>query len=824
MSLPNELLPVGLLGTGAVAAEAEGYAIERSVRFNSSDSAYLSRTPSSAGNRKTWTWAGWVKRSGLGTYQYIWGNGNSSAENGFMLRLENTDTIRIADWTNTAVWQKITTQVFRDVSAWYHIVVSYDTTNGTAADRVRFYVNGSRVTTFSTNTDPTQNYDGYTNNTSATSIGRWGAQAAYYFSGYLADIHFIDGQALDPTSFGEFDDNGIWQPKAFSGGSYGTNGFHLDFADNSTAAALGTDSSGNGNTWTVNNISVTAGAGNDSLVDVPTNGTETDTGVGGEVRGNYCTWNPLSVITANGAELSNGNLDAKLANARSFGTVAIPRSGKWYFEVTVNSIFSVSGFVNGGAIGVAKVGTSTWSGVNVENGVANDGGIWKNSVLVELLKNATAGDVYGVAYDADTLSLQIYRNGAAYGNAITLDNADYIPTLSGNGNNLSNANSHTANFGQRPFAYTAPSGFKALCTANLPAPTIEDPSTVMDVLLWSGTGGNRSLTGLNMSPDFVWIKQRNQAYSVGHQLYDIVRGAGSLKQLDSSNTTAEGGGNTNQYGYLSSFDSAGFSVTAGSVDSDYVNKSGVTYVAWTWDAGDTTAPNEDGSITSSVRANPSAGFSIVTYTGNRTAGATVGHGLGVAPQLIFIKSRAVTGFGWRTYHASVGNTKYLLLNSTAAADTFSGDWNNTTPGSSVLTLGADGGSGNYPTNDTTTYVAYCFAPVAGYSSFGSYTGNGSADGPFVYTGFRPRWILIKNTTGSGSWVILDANRSSYNVSNLILQPNAANAEGVDTNSNTDFLSNGFKARSGSAFGMNISGSTYIYAAFAESPFQYARAR
>ena len=300
-----------------------GYQIERSLRFNPPDSTYLSRTPGVASNRKTWTWAGWVKRSGTTTswlplFQVY--DGSSTAESDFLQLVIYSDQIGIA--TNT-VWLRRTQAVYRDYSAWMHVVCAFDTTQATGANRVKIYVNGSQVTTFTLSTDPTLNTDYGVNRAVAHQIGQ--RQGSTYFNGYLADVHFIDGQALDPTSFGEFDTNGVWQPKAYSG-SYGTNGFHLPFSDNSTAAALGTDTSGNGNTWTVNNISVAAGAGNDSLVDTPTS-YGTDTGAGGEVRGNYATLNPLD---DNPGGLDNGNLDATYANA--YPTI-IPGSGQWYYEV-----------------------------------------------------------------------------------------------------------------------------------------------------------------------------------------------------------------------------------------------------------------------------------------------------------------------------------------------------------------------------------------------------------------------------------------------------------------------------------------------------------
>jgi hypothetical protein len=286
-------------------AEDADYAIERSLRFNSSDSAYCSFTPASAGNRKTWTWAGWVKRSGISReFDEIFGNaGSSSSSSTIFFGSNNRLYFQALSVSDTYALES--TQLFRDLSAWYHIVAVADTTNATSSDRLRIYVNGARVSALNTANYPPQNYDTFINQSGvAHYLGRMYTNT--YFNGYLADIHFIDGQALDPTSFGEFDTNGIWQPIEYTG-TYGTNGFHLDFADNASTTTIGYDAAGS-NDWTANNLSVTAGAGNDSLVDVPTNGGQTDTGVGGEVRGNYATWNPLDTSNSE-AVLSNGNLD-----------------------------------------------------------------------------------------------------------------------------------------------------------------------------------------------------------------------------------------------------------------------------------------------------------------------------------------------------------------------------------------------------------------------------------------------------------------------------------------------------------------------------------
>jgi len=1026
MSLPNELLPVGLLGTGAVAAE--GYAIERSVRFNSSDSAYLSRTPASAGNRKTWTWAGWVKRSALNSSQVIFSSGPfASPGDVVILQFSNSagnagDTLNLFAYPNSVT----TTRVFRDTSAWYHIVWAFDTTQSTASNRSRLYVNGAQVTDL-TGTYPTQNQDYGVNAVVVHAVGRYTYTSNRYFNGYLADIHFIDGQALDPTSFGEFDTNGIWQPKAYTG-SYGTNGFHLDFSDNSTAAALGTDTSPNGNDWDVNNLftrSVTTlpavafdGSGDylqlaynsdwdlsnsdftieafinstdtttnypsiigrwqaagqalwdfrpqstdagdnfffiynngsssvpinsgafvcdgswhhlavtrsgtnlymfvdgvlktthnigtatisnntnvplyigydpygasyyngftsnlrlikgtalytsnftppsapltavtntkllccqssnsataatvspgtitangdvsattrsdsspdeDSLVDVPTNGTETDTGVGGEVRGNYAT---LNFLTLSGfGSLKNGNLEQEgpdnSTDTIASSTIAV-NTGKWYWEVTaLNSSGTINVGTARGRCGIKPVSDamSVSPGSSASSySYLTSGQKINNSSLANYGTAINTNDVVGIALDLDAKTLTFYLNGVSQGVAYSsLPALEYAPSLAGAGNGVgASAMQWACNFGQRPFAYTAPSGFKALCTANLPAPVVTNPSTVFDTALYQGTGSNLTVTGLGFSPDFIWTKSRSAVDN--HVLIDQIRGVGNI--LLSNSTQAE-----QAYPAFVSFDSNGFTKAA----AESVN--GRTYAAWCWDAGSSTVSNTDGSITSTVRANPSAGFSIVTADNlSYSTSGTIGHGLGTAPHFYVIKTRDTTG-GWTVYHKSSGATKYLFLHTTDAAATSSGPWNNTEPTSSVITIGSWYGSSNYDV------VIYAFAPVAGYSSFGSYTGNGSTDGPFVYTGFRPRWVLVKRTSGTGDWILLDTSRDTYNVATNILRANWNYAELNDSPSRTDFLSNGFKLKSSSAtYGVNATGFAYIYAAFAEHPFQYARAR
>jgi hypothetical protein len=777
-----------------------GYNIERSLRFNSADSAYLNRTPASASNRRTWTWSGWVKRGQLGSRDIFFAAG--TAGNNFGLEFSANNELDIYQYVSAYQWQLISSSLYRDVSAWYHIVLALDTTQATSTNRVKLYVNGVQVTSFSTSTYPTQNTDYLVNSTSQHNISNVSG-ASLYMDGYMTEVYLIDGQALTPSSFGETDSNtGVWKPKAYTG-TYGTNGFYLKFADNSgtTSTTLGKDSSGNGNNWTPNNFSVTAGAGNDSLVDSPTN-YGTDTGVGGEVRGNYATLNPLDK-NASSITLSNGNLQYSTSGT-NYGvrsTFAI-NSGKWYWEanITTKTNEIIIGIADA-AWGLTYVGATSGS-----YGYGASGAKYSNASSAAYGAAYTTNDVIGVALDLDAGTLVFYKNNTSQGTAYSGLSGTFFPAFSGQTSDTVNVN-----FGQRPFAYTAPSGFKALCTQNLPTPTIGATSTTQandyfNPVLYTGNNSTQSITGVGFQPDWVWIKGRSGA--TDHGLYDAVRGV--QKQLESNQTGAE----TTETTGLTAFGADGFTVGALA----QLNTSSATYVAWNWKANGAGSSNTAGTITSTVSANTTSGFSIVTYTGTG-ANATVGHGLGVAPSMLIVKARNSSPTNWGVYHANSNATPqnyYLLLQSTVAATADSLAWNNTAPTSSVFSLGAGGFNIN-----TATHVAYCFAPVAGYSAFGSYVGNGSADGPFVYLGFRPEFIMIKASSEASSWILGDTARSPYNIQGARLFPNAANAE--DNNFLFDYLSNGFKVRNSSS-GNNTNGQTYIYAAFAESPFKYSLAR
>jgi hypothetical protein len=730
---------------------------------------------------------------------------------------------------STASWA-VTSAVYRDPSAWYHIVLAVDTTQATDTNRIKLYVNNQLQTLSAhagASTYPTQNYDtAFNNNVIHELCYGYDNASKSYFDGYLTEVNFIDGQALTPSSFGETDSNtGVWKPKKYDG-TYGTNGFFLKFADNSntTAATLGKDSSGNGNNWTPNNFSVTAGAGNDSLVDSPTS-YGTDTGVGGEVRGNYATLNPLNVPTS--TTFSNGNLQVTNSAFAAASSTIAPQSGKWYMEFVCSAVGSqtaIVGVSNRLDAEAFNGNTQTWQLNYTQTGILQNAGTNNTGY-----STWTTNDVLGLAFNCDTGAASFYKNNTLIG---TITNSAFasVPVVFGcGGGGSSGTNAYTANFGQRAFAYTAPSGFKALCTQNLPTPTIGATSTTQandyfNPVLYtgngdsSGTGITNSISGVGFQPDFIWVKGRSG--SRPHHLVDAVRGIGTdrYRSLQTNTTDAE---RTSEVfngvtGGVISINSDGFTVRSrnGWVGDD-VNAGSETFAAWNWKANGAGSSNTAGTITSTVSANTTSGFSIVTYTGTG-ANATVGHGLGVAPSMLIIKNRtAVSGYNWNVYHASIGNTQRLFLDATSAAA--AGVWNNTSPTSTVFTIA---GAAVYNNNDN--FVAYCFAPVAGYSAFGSYTGNGSTDGPFVYTGFRPRYVLIKSSSNVEEWHVHDTARDTYNLAIADLYPNSSSAE-VTTSNQLDILSNGFKCRSSNS-GTNGSGYTFIYAAFAENPFKYSLAR
>ena len=797
MSVIGSNILAGASGQGG------GYNLTNSLRFRSSASAYLNRTFTTPTSSQKFTWSGWIKRGKLDSsgLQGIFAPYSSGTVYGYLAWYQ--DGIRIFDRLSGGTNYLLqTTAVYRDPSAWYHIVYAVDTTQATASNRVRLYVNGVEVTAFSSSTYPTQNNSTTTNSAIPHRIG-YDESNTGYLDGYQTEVNFIDGQALTPSSFGETNaKTGVWQPKKYSG-TYGTNGFYLPFTDNSALTTssnvgLGKDFSGNGNYWTTNNISITSGSTYDSMMDVPTLTSAT--------TANYCVLNPLSKGT--NTSITNGNLSASYGSAAwtsAFGTLGVS-TGKWYWEATLTS----AGTDVGVGISTNPAGSANsyiGGDVNSWGYYANNGNKWNNGSSSSYGATYANGDVIGIALDLDAGTLTFYKNNTTQGTAFSsLASNTYFPALSVNNS------SFAVNFGQRPFSYTPPTGFVALNTFNLPTPTIGATASTQankyfDVDLWTGTGATQSIT-TDFPVDFAWIKSRSSAN--GHRLFDIVRGA--TKTLSSNSTDAE----ATESDSLTAFTSTGYTLGA-DTSGGGVNTSPRSYVGWAWKANGTGVTNTAGSITSTVSANTSSGFSIVTYTSQSSGTGTIGHGLGVAPSMVINKTRGTAGVGWTTYHVSLGNTKYVELNSTGAATTNANIWNSTSPTSTVFSQGSEfAGLG--------TMVAYCFSEIAGYSKIGSYTGNGSNDGVFVHCGFLPRWIMIKRTDTTGmNWGIWDTAQNTYNVELLSLYANSNSAQINASDLSLDGVSNGFKIR-GNSLGINASGGTYIFMAIAENPFKYSTAR
>jgi len=790
-------------------ASSNSYSINKSLRFRGTAAgSYLNRTFTSVGNRKTWTLSLWFKRGtvtpGQGLLQR-YTNGTTFALAG----ISNAANIIFYDYIAPDDYGFVTPAVLRDPSAWYHLVYVFDTTNATASDRMRVYVNGIRQSKGTDYGDPPLNFDGQINNNTAQDIGRY-TDISGYADGYMADYYFIDGQALTPNSFGKTDSiTGQWKPKKYRG-TYGTTGFRLDFSNTTNTTTLCADSSGNGNNWTPNNISLTAGTTYDSMLDVP---------LGNNDRGNYCTLNPIGSSLPSVLTLSEGNLrvTTPAASPSSFykaGASFAISTGKWYFESTIGAIDTNN-------LSISIAGTPPSQDATNQNGlltgeVAYTG---KAASFEQIYVNgsptfvgaaaAAANDVIGVAFDADARTIQFYRNNSAVSTAqaINLASIYYISLIVRNNNT---AAIQYANFGQRPFSYIPPAGYKSLHTGNLSTPSIKKPDNYFDIITRAGTSVAGAVSNLSLSPGFIWTKVRSRVES--HVLSDIVRG--TTRQIFSNLTNAEQTTST----WLTSFNNDGYSFAGQISGTGDTNAVGQTYVDWLWEAGTSTVANTAGTISSQVNVNTTSGFAIVSYTGTGV-NATVGHGLAAEPKMIIIKDLS-SSQNWPVYHAGLTNASFVTyLNLTNAQTSTPTMFNSTAPTSSVFSIGTNSNANN----SAQSHIAYVWADVPGFSKFSSYIGNGDVNGTFVNCGFQPAYILIKRSDVADGWLVYDAVRSPYNIANLALQPNSTTAEYTETNNPIDIVSQGFKIR-GTGSSTNTNAATYIYAAFAEYPFKYSNAR
>jgi hypothetical protein len=865
--------------------------IANSCIFNDADNAYVSKTFGTPTNNKKWTLSAWVKLGVLGTNRALISSNINGAEyfdlfftTGNVLKAQN----RISSSNDLL---SSTSRTFEDTSKFYHFLIVYDSDNSTSADRYIVYVDGDRLTVddeagsgiaSAFNKSGVQHQVGISNTLGSSGVAGLG----YQFDGYMAEVNFVDGQALLPASFGITDTStGRWIPKTVepfpttttsiavtvvsSGGNkyaldgvtqgtvtliegatykfdqsdssnsghplrfsttsngthgggseyttgvttvgtpgssgaytqitvavgaptlyyycsshsgmggtantqdqYGTNGFRLAFAQSND---LGDDTSGNGNDFNETNLTTS-----DQTTDSPTQ--------------NFATLTPNRMKS--GFTLSEGNL--KMVSNTTDGLCMSGMrvsGGKFYIETEVDA------FTNGGSQGIGFC-EETLSTSTDPSGTADVFGIFSNQTDFVVLRDGAYVQDSGGALAAGNI-VQIAFDGSDLGNAkfyLGINNSKWYyedmsenssfdatrPTLTldlrartnlrfyvGNRASTGSPGSSTyiCNFGQKSYSYTAPTGFG---------------SFNQDALPETGKG----------IPGFVWAKSRDNTES--HTMYDSSRGR--QLQLSSNNTTAQ---NTQTDG-LQKFLKGGYQCE----DHERINQSGISYVGWNWVANTgTTASNTDGATSSTVQANTTAGFSIVEYTG--TGGATsVGHGLSAAPEWMLFKDKG-NSTNWRVYHTSMGGiTKYMLLNSSAAVATAS-MWGSPTASAFIV-----GGTGYEVNESGNNYIAYCWHGVDGFSKFGGYTGNGNANGPYVFTGFKPAYFMSKRIDSTSDWIIWDNARSKFNPCTERL---IASSNGTEGSAAIDLLSNGIKIRN-SDVSRNASGGTYIYMAFAERPF------
>lgn len=910
---------------GTTNKQTSSYQISRSLRFRKANSAFLSRVPATTGSQTTWTWSGWVKQTQFGTSGTQWlltsGNSGSISTNYTALSfsaqgfLGNTNQLQFySTLANSSVFALASNARFESNTGWYHVVAVIDTTQTVPSERIKLYVNGVRITQWASTTFPSLNATIPFVNSSAFETRIGGIVTYGSYDGYMTEINFVDGQALTPASFGQFDANNNWVPTRYAG-TYGTNGYYLPFSNNSSLDTLGFDRSsssaelitngsfhtnvsgwtvgaavsgspsitlvsgaariansanngvmyyqaipttigttyyaqcnvsnisiggssrivalqksdntsnnlnlvtlatrtqadGNGslrgtftatatttyifinadilgtgtqgadfdnisvsevaykNNWNLNNFSTTAGITYDSMLDSPT---DYDDG-SGNIRGNHAVLNSLENVNTTYLGFQNGSLRANMgtgAGTMAWANMAMPPLGKWYWEVTVSAVG------NGTSIGISY-GASTTTDGNAKS-ITYSFSANKRVLTVDTAYGATytTGDIIGVAVDKAASTITFYKNNVSQGviTEATIATQDYRPFLH---NNTSSGSSFLdINFGQQPFVYTPPAGYKSLNTKNL-----------KDVGSFNlpDTFGNYVNT-----PDLIWIKNRSNTYN--HIIQDTVRGTGLYSDITAGTQQPA---TTSVQAFLPN----GFQI--GSIAGG--NGNGESIVGWTWNRGQI------------------PGFDIVNYAGDGVAGRKVPHNLGVPPKFIIAKNLN-SSVNWMVGHNSVGWThKIEGLNTTTGSAASSLVWNNTAPSSTDITLGSD-----FNINSLGySFIAYIWAEVPGFSKFDKYTGNGATDGPYVYTGFRPRWVMIKRTDAVNDWIIYDTHRQKFNTgtadATVFLRANSTAVE--DTDPVIDAMASGFKVNGTAAF-HNASGGTYIYAAFAEAPFKYANAR
>lgn len=773
------------------------YEIPYSTMFDATNYEKYARTAGTPTNQSKWTVSMWVKRGYLAYEMLLTGRVNGGQFT--HLYFDHNDKLAFYVY-NGSCWGTIASDmVFRDTASWYHIVFTYDSAQAVEGDRLTMYVNGVEQSYTQSLYTLAQNQDSHINQSGVSQgIGCYGNLDGSSFRGQMAEVHFVDGQALGCSDFGEFK-QGIWVPKDYAG-SYGNNGYHLDFAN---ASDMGNDVSGNDNDFSFSTLQ----SCDHQTLDTPTN--------------NHCTLNPLDKCDATNypTNIRRGGLLIPGENLRGCGaTFELPKTGKWFWvaEWTGGAYpqfgLGCSRFQSGGA----TPGFFGW----YNNQILYDTGFTAadNEVVNEdyfvMCVDCDNGKIWLGGYNAGTTTTTWVGGapdrgsectfsgpggGGLYSTAFDIDSDNWMPVAGSSTDGCS----LEFDFGQNGFPFEPPSGFKALCANNLPEPQLIETSDVIDVLTYSGDGtASRNLPGMDFTTGekLLWLKGRNNGYSF--TLYDTLRGAGNDKELSSDSTAVEGGLSCDSRGYVSAFRSDGFSVADGTGDRDYVNHATNIYVAWM------------------LNMIPAYGMDIVTYTGDGQTSQVINHALGAVPHMIIIKNRDDQR-SWIVYHHETHPTTaaeevHMMLDQSSVAQDDTGILNDTAPTASQFTVGSQEAV-NYNGHH---YVAYLFRSIPGLIKCGVYIGNGDSSGPMVYTGFKPRFVLLKATNDSRSWFAFDSERNPSNPVNKYLQVNSANPEGTSTY--LDFLSNGFKVRYSSG-DINGNGYQYVYLAIAEAPFKYTTA-
>ena len=836
MGLLSNQMRAGAAGAAGGGADFYDYQIAHSVRNSFAQDGTILRTPGTPSSTTTMTLSMWVQRQTV--FPYPSGGASEGSKNllftsgsGGGYVFITTDgpglTVEVA-----GVGYLITNALLRDTSAFYHIVLRVDTTQGATANRLRFYINGVEPTYSNVTAQSISQNASFALLASGVAQGIGGvAGVGHTVIGTdttFAEVVFNDGQSYGPDSYGELK-NGVWIPKDPSGLTFGNQGFHLNFAN---ASALGNDVSGNNNDFATANLPA-----HDQLLSSPT--------FGSEGSANFPAFSPLYYTQS--TNITDGNLDFRsTGNIEGGLTSAIIPAGEstvYYFEAAL----TVSGgghevYFGVNALNIDMTGDSERGGRDEDTCWAIKlepnqfapvaGGTVGSNVSLTINTN----DIVGMTVDRANRTIKWYINNTLKVTATDLYLTGDLAVWSGKGGGTTDCgiilnpgqdgtfcgtktaqgNADSNGFGN--YYYTPPTGTVGYCTGNLPTaeeinPAQTDdnyPQKLFSPLIYTGNGSNRSITGLGFKPDLTWFKARSNTER--WTAYNSTRGTGKYLTL---NTDGDEGTDSST---LSAFGADGFSLGTNA----FINGNSTTFANFSWRAnGGTTSSNSDGSITSTVQVDPSGCFSIGTYTGNAT-NSTIGHGLSKKPDFIVIKSRAQNK-NWMVWSSGLGNDTrgYIQLSTSGAAGADS-LWNNTAPTSSVFSVNYGTTEVNAPSGQT--YQFYAFANCEGYIKAGSYIGNGNANGSFVYTGFKPAMVLVKFKGSGENWGIVDNKRNPYNVADNMLRPSTSGAESDSSTYAIDILSNGFKPRT-SWEGWNGTGSEgYLYLAFAQNPFKYATAR